>query len=129
VERCSILTCLYMSDDLKFKHSFTCIINVPSRSGKSSLCVRFLQNLDALCTERDFEGGVIWCYSDKTAVPSPTELSKRNVHSNEGVPTDFQNTRGRPCLVILDDLLNDVYSKQVYYLFTKGSHHRNISVF
>jgi len=30
--------------------------------------------------------------------------------------------------VILDDLLNDVYSKQVCDLFTKGSYHRNISV-
>ena len=32
------------------------------------------------------------------------------------------------CLVILDDLLNDVYSKQVFDLVTKGSHHRKISV-
>ena len=30
--------------------------------------------------------------------------------------------------MILDDLLNDVYSKQVCDLFTRGSHHRNISV-
>jgi len=30
--------------------------------------------------------------------------------------------------VILDDLLNDVYSKQVCDLFTRGSLHRNISV-
>jgi hypothetical protein len=30
--------------------------------------------------------------------------------------------------VILDDLLNDVYSQQVCNLFTKGSHHRSISV-
>ena len=30
--------------------------------------------------------------------------------------------------MILDDLLNDVFSKQVCDLFTKGSHHRNISV-
>jgi len=29
--------------------------------------------------------------------------------------------------VILDDLLNDVYSKQVWELFTRESHHRNIS--
>jgi len=29
---------------------------------------------------------------------------------------------------ILDDLLNDVYSKEVCNLFTKGSRHRNISV-
>ena len=130
VERCSIVACLSMRDDHKFKHPFTCIISRPSGSGKSSFCVRFLQNLDALCTERDFDGGVIWCYSEKTAVQSPTELPKKNnVHFNEGVSTDFfENARGRPCLVILDDLLNDVYSKQVCDLFTKGSHHRNISV-
>jgi len=30
--------------------------------------------------------------------------------------------------VILEDLLTDVYSKQVCELFTRGSHHRNISV-
>jgi len=30
--------------------------------------------------------------------------------------------------VILDDLLNDVYSKHVCDLFTKGRHYRNISV-
>ena len=127
-ERCTILACLSMSDDLKFKHPFTCIISGPSGSGKSSFCVHFLQNLAALCTERDFNGGMIWCYSERTAVPSPTDLPKRDVHCNEGVPTDFKIARGRPCLVILDDLLNDVYSKQVCDLFKKGSHHRNISV-
>jgi len=85
--------------------------------------------MDQADTEHDFDGGVMWCYSEKTAVQSPTELPKKSdVHFNEGSPTDFENARGRPCLVILDDLLNDVYSKQVCELFTKGSHHRNISV-
>jgi hypothetical protein len=31
--------------------------------------------------------------------------------------------------LILDDLLNQVYSEAVCDLFTKGSHHRNVSVF
>jgi len=44
------------------------------------------------------------------------------------VPKDFENAQGRPCLIILDDLLNDAISKEVCELFTKGSHHRNISV-
>ena len=61
-------------------------------------------------------------------MPSPTVLPMRNVLFNEGVPADFDNARGSPCLVILDDLLNDVYTKQVCDLFTKDSHHRNISV-
>jgi len=44
------------------------------------------------------------------------------------VPQNFGNDDGRPCLIILDDLLNEVYSKDVCYIFTKGTHHRNISV-
>ena len=38
------------------------------------------------------------------------------------------SANGEPCLVILDDLLTDVYSNQVCELFTRVSHHRNISV-
>jgi len=54
------------------------------------------------------------------AFPSPAELPKRDEYFNEGVPIDFENARGRPCVVILEDLLNDAYSKQVC--------HRNIRV-
>jgi len=113
-------------DDLKFKQPFSCIVKGPSGSGETSLCIRLLQNLDSLCTEREFGGGIIWCYSEKTAV-----LKRRILPSNttyhEGVPENFGGS-GKPCLVILVDLLNDVYSKQLCDLFTRGSHHRNISV-
>jgi len=120
---------LSTSDDLKFKHPFPCIVSEPSGSGKFSFCIRFLQNLDALCTERNFDGGIIWCYSVKTAVPhQQLAVLKKKIRYNEGVPADFENAHGRPCLIILDDLLNDAYSKEVCGLFTKGSHHRNISV-
>ena len=117
-----------MSDDLQFKHPFTCIISGRSCSGNSSFSVRFLRKIDALCAVRDFDGGVIWCYSEKTEVPSLKELPKKDVDFKQGVPTDYEDASGRPCLVILDDLLKDVYSKQVCDLFTKGSHHRNVSV-
>jgi len=120
-ERCSILACLSVSDDLKFNHPFTCIISGPSGTGNSSFCVRFLQKLDALSTERDLNIGMIWCYSEKTAVPSPTDMPKRNVHYNEGVPKDFENTRGTPCIVTLDDLLNDVYSNKCVTCLRKAS--------
>jgi GTPase SAR1 family protein len=57
-----------MSDDLKFKHPFTSIVSGPTGSGKSSFCMGFLQNLYS-CTEQNFDGGIIWCYSESTAVP------------------------------------------------------------
>ena len=45
-----------------------------------------------------------------------------------GVPADFNNSEENPCLINVDDLLKDAYSKDLCDLFTKGSHHRNISV-
>ena len=83
----------------------------------------------SLCTEPNFSSGIVWCYSEKSAVPREklTSLHK-NFNFHEGVPPNFGNGQCRPCLIILDDLLNEVYSKDVCDLFTKGSHHRNISV-
>ena len=110
---------------LRFKHPFSCILSGPSGCGKTVFCVRFLQNLGALCTESNFRE-IIWCYSEKSAVPRLAEAPAR-IRFHQGV-LKFDNASGESKLVILDDLLNDVYSKEVCDLFTKGSHHRNISV-
>jgi len=118
-----------MADDIRFKHPFTCIVSGQSGSGKSSFTLRFLQHLDSLCTEPNFSGVIIWCYSEKSAVPRQKLISlHENVSFHEGVPQNFGDDHGRPCLIILDDLLNEVYSKDVCDLFTKGRRHRNISV-
>jgi len=69
----------------------------------------------------------VWCYGEKSVVPSRHQLPA-NVRFNEGVPEDLVSANGESCLVILYDLLNDVYSKEVCDLFTRGSHHMNISV-
>jgi hypothetical protein len=119
----------FMGSDIRFKHLFTCIIGGPTGLGKSTFCIRFLENLDTFCTEPDFRGGIIWCYREQSAVPHHqlTALNK-NVQIRESLPEKFENTEGLPCLFILDDLLNEVYSRAVCDLFTKGIHHRNLSV-
>jgi len=58
-----------MADDIRSKNPFTCIVSGPSGSGKSTFTLRLVQHLDSLCTEPDFSGGIIWCYSEKSAVP------------------------------------------------------------
>jgi len=73
----------------------------------------------------DFSGGIVRSYSEISAVPY--QQFAGHVRFHEGVPADF-NSREKPCLIILDDLLNSAYSKEVCDLFTKGSHHRNISI-
>jgi hypothetical protein len=50
-----------------------------------------------------------------------------NVTFVKGVP-EFQNPDSTPTLIVLDDLMDTAYSTQVSQLFTKGSHHRNISL-
>ena len=106
-----------MADDIRFKHPFTCIVSGPSGSGKSSFTLRLVQHLDSLCTEPDYSGWIIWCYSEKSAVPREklTSLHK-NFSFHEGVPQNFGNEHGKTCLIILDDLLNEVYSKDVLRL-------------
>ena len=104
--------CIHMADDIKFKHPFICIVSGPSESGKSSFTLRLLQHLDSLCTEPDFSGGIIWCYSEKAAVPERQLAAlNKNVSFHEGVPQDFDNAHGKPCLIILDELLNEVIRK------------------
>jgi len=48
-----------MYDDLKFKHPFTFIISGPTGSGKSSFCIGFLLKLKSMCTEQNFDAGII----------------------------------------------------------------------
>ena len=83
----------------------------------------------AFCkTSKHFSGGIIWCYSKRIAIPYQQVAGKKHVRFHEGVPAGFNNSGEKPCLIILDDLLNDAYSKDVSNKFTKGSHHRNFSV-
>jgi len=74
-------------------------------------------------------GGIIWCYCEETAVPRQ-QLGKLglNITYQEGLPENYGNALGGPSLIILDDLLNRIYSKDVCDLFTKGSHHKIYSI-
>ena len=63
----------------------------------------------------------------RSAVPSRQLAGTKNVGFNLGMPADFVNAEARPSLIILDDLLNHVYSNNVCDLSTKCSHLRKFS--
>ena len=118
-----------MSHDVRFKNSFTCVISGPNDSGKSSFCIELLHNLELLCTVPICDGDIVVLRREercppRNSWPLPT-LEKGKF--DDGVPENLRNAGSRPCIIILDDLLNEVYSKKVCHLFTKGNH-RNISV-
>jgi len=88
-----------MAIDIRFKHPFTSILGGPTESGKSTFCVRFLQNLDTLLTEPDFPGGFIWCYSEQSAVlQQQLAALRKNVQVRDGLSENFEKAQGIPCL-------------------------------
>jgi hypothetical protein len=87
-----------MGDDLKFKHPFSCLLGSPSGSGKTSFCIRFLQNLQTLCTLPEFSGGFVWQLA-----------GNKHVRFHEVVPADLKNSGEIPCPIIPEDLLNSAY--------------------
>jgi hypothetical protein len=81
-----------MGDDLKFKYPFSCLLSRPSGSGKTSFCIRFLQTLKTLCNVADFSGGILWCYSEISAIPYRQLAGTKHVRFHEGVPGNFNNS-------------------------------------
>lgn len=74
---------------------------------------------------------IVWCYGEFQPIYS--ELSKSIPHLKfiEGFPEDLDNfiDKNKRNLIILDDLMSEVgNNKRLSALFTKGSHHKNLSV-
>jgi hypothetical protein len=58
-----------------------------------------------LCTEPKFNGGNVWFYSEKTAVPEQElVVLKKTISYCHGMPEEFGNNQSLPSLIILDDL-------------------------
>jgi len=127
VPRCeSLFTTRHsMGDFLKFKYPFSWMLSGTSGSGKKSFCIRFLKNLKTLGTVPYFSGGVVWCYSEISAIPYQQLVGNKHFRFHEGVPAHFNN-KGENSASLSS--LNSAYSKDVCDLLTKGNHNRNISV-
>ena len=105
----------------KFRHPFTCMISGPTMSGKTVLVRRILEHYKELTT---ISGPmkVLWCYGQ-------WQNLYRNIPNVEieympGLPEET-NCK----ILVLDDLMSELGDNKVFSdLFTKGSHHKGISV-
>ena len=103
----------------KLVHPSTCLISGPTGSGKSF----FVKNLIVhnMYTPRPEQ--VIYCYG----VYQPLFKTLKNVIFEEGLPSYLNEIQN--ALIIVDDLMSELGSDQrLSKLFTRGSHHRNISI-
>ena len=109
--------------DPRFKHPFTAVVAGPTKSGKTFFVELFIRNITQLMTPVPQE--IVWCYGEWQ--PLYNNLIRLGVVFIEGLPDIGDWDINIPRLCILDDLMSET-NESVTKLFTKGSHHRNVSV-
>ena len=107
--------------DVRLIHPFTCVIAGPTGSGKTHFARNFLNDISSMMNPAPQD--IFWFYG----AYQPIFREFRNVSFIEGIPSteDWKDDRRR--LVIVDDLMAECDGR-ITSLFTKGSHHKNISV-
>ena len=107
--------------DPRFMHPFTAIIAGPSSSGKSMFCMRLIRNARE-CIAPPPER-IVYCYS----VYQPIFDQFPNVEFVEGLPDLNMFDGVKRTLLIIDDLMHET-NETISKLFTRVSHHKNVSV-
>ena len=111
--------------DTRFQHPYTAVLAGPTGSVKTEFIKDFLKNINHLVTP--IPTMVLFCYAEWQPAYDEMKTYGLNLKFVEGI-SDLDNlTQGPPKLVIIDDLMAEA-DEQITRLFTKGSHHKNISV-
>ena len=116
------------SFDGTLKHPFTCIVAGPTGCGKTRWVRRLLEKAGVFVDPPPER--VYWYYGEYQPDYNALKAVLPHVEFVEGLPSEDEIKRldpNRRNFIVLDDLMNEL-TPVVSDLFTKGSHHRNISV-
>lgn len=104
-----------------FVHPFTCMVAGPTSSGKTVLVKSFIDNIKHTISGIREKPNIVWCHGQSQ--DGYKETDKITYH--EGLVDDITGYD----LIIIDDLMNELGGDaRLLNLFTKGSHHMNVSV-
>lgn len=120
-KRCVLISLSYTIMISPMQHPFSCIIGGPSKAGKSQFTLKLIQNVNSIVEPPPQE--IVWCYS----IFQKVFESIKNVHFIEGLPNISEFDGSKRVLLIIDDLMQHV-NESVEKIFTRDSHHKNISV-
>ena len=116
---------------MQFKHPFTCMVAGPTSSGKTVLVRRIIKDYDKTFYFRNECPSplkVLWAYGQWQSLYEE-KLDKCEIQYIDGLPSESDVKKFMPNLIVIDDLMSELSSdKKLTNLFTKGSHHLNISI-
>ncbi len=116
--------------DPRLKHSFTCVVAGPTSSGKTQFVKRLILAEGNTLIDPPIDN-IIWCYGEYQDVYDHLASLVPQIRFIDGFPADLLQSldRTQRNLVVIDDLMSESGNNaKVTELFTKGSHHRNLSV-
>jgi len=112
------------SSHMIFNHPFTCIISGPSRCGKTEWTLKLLKHRNEMIKPNVEQ--IIWCYGSKGTISRVREVCD-NVTFVQNLPNIDDMDSSIPKLVIMDDLQTMATDGTVARIFTRESHHNNLS--
>ena len=107
--------------DVRWPHPFTCVVAGPTGCGKTEFVKQFIRHVEDMVTPVPTK--IIWSYGEWQPAYQPL-LDK--VDFVQGLP-ELPLYNQEPLLVVIDDQMHGV-DQRISSLYTKGSHHRNLSV-
>lgn len=117
-------------EDSRFKTPSNIMLCGPTQSGKTTFLSHLLDYKNEMFTIPPKK--IIYCYGSQWQPMFDNLIDKHTIEFIKGIPQDdmcslFQ-PHEKPGLIILDDLMNDAKKNDdVSDLFTKGTHHHNVS--
>lgn len=106
-------------EQFKLVHPSTSLISGPTGSGKTFFVKKLIDNKFL----HPMPSTIIYCYGSY----QPLFDTMKNVHFEEGLPSNIGILKNT--LIIIDDLMSELSNDvRLSKLFTKGSHHRNLSI-
>ena len=108
-----------------FRHPFTMLLAGPTSCGKTTWMKHLLQQAESMITPPPEK--ILWFY--KRWQPAYTDLQDTVPHIEFVQGIEQRTPDGQPTLYIYDDLMKDTTKNvDVCKMYTKGSHHCNLSV-
>lgn len=111
--------------NLKLKHPATVLVSGATGSGKTTFVQRIIESVDEMFTpqlSRPIK--VVWVYGASQTFKQPTNECVTVVYTDT-LPDSYEDID----LLVLDDLQNSLSgSKKLSDIYTKFSHHQNMSV-